>query len=174
MIGLMRDFFNRTQERELLTIFDFALFWKIFGGLTDVVASIVVLIVPPHLVLRVAEIATQGELASDPNDLIGNLIRNGAHAFVLEKHFLLAGFLFIHGGVKATLATFVFLQKRWAYPAFMTVLILFASYEAYRGIVRHDFLLGSFALFDVALFFITAYEFRKLPSSPQTEVPAQA
>lgn len=169
MIKTMRDFFNRNQERELLTIFDFALFWKIFGGLTDVIASIVILVVPPHLVLKVAEIATQGELASDPNDLIGNLIRNGAHAFVLQGHLLLAMFLFIHGAVKAVLATFVFLGHRWAYPAFMTVLVIFASYEAYRGIVRHDFLLGTFALFDLTLFAITTYEYRRLLNSPQGE-----
>ena len=169
----MRDFFSKRQERELLTIFDYGLFLKILGGLSDVVASVLVLVVPPHLVLRVAEIATQGELASDPHDLVGNLIRASAHAFVLEGHFLLAVFLFVHGAVKATLATLVFLQKRWAYPAFMAVLVVFASYEIYRGVVRHDFLLGSFALFDLILFGITVHEYRRVKNSPQAPVSTQ-
>ena len=169
----MRDFFNRTQERELLTIFDFALFWKIFGGLVDVVASALILVVPPHLVLRIAEIATQGELANDPDDLVGTLIRSSAHTFVVQGHLLLSLFLFIHGAVKAVLATFVFLGHRWAYPAFMAALVIFASYEAYRGIVRHDFLLGTFALFDIALFVITAYEYRRLLNSPQDKASAE-
>ena len=66
----------------------------------------------------------------------------------------------------------IFSGKRIAYPLFMVALVIFGTYEAYRGFVRHETLLQVLAIFDFSLLILTSYEYRRryptLPSSRDT------
>lgn len=150
----------KNAERDLLWFFDGALVLKIIHGVLEIIAAIFVLLVSSSFVVNVATYITGGELAQDPNDVIATTIRNAAHAFAIQSHYFLALYLFVHGIIKVLLIAGIFAGKRIAYPLFMCSLILFGSYELYRGFERQELLLYALALFDFVLLLITAHEYR--------------
>lgn len=154
------------REENILWLFDLALWLKAMNGVLEVLGAFLVLAVPPALVLKVAAFLTGGELAQDPDDLIAAFIQSAAHSFAIHTHYLLALYLFVHGAAKILLVMGIFAGKRIAYSLFMLALVVFGSYEAYRGFVRHELLLSMLAAFDFMLLVLTAYEFRRRYPSP--------
>jgi uncharacterized membrane protein len=128
----------------------------------EAIAGLMVAFIPKSLVLAVANVVTEGELSNDPDDPVASTIRDAAHSFSIHSHVLLSLYLFLHGIVKLVLVSMIFMHKKGAYPLFMVALILFSSYEAFRGVVRTDYLLIAFSIFDFSLFLITAYQYRKV------------
>jgi len=164
----MEQFSAKTEakiERDLLWLFDLALILKIINGSLEMLAALLVLFVPPSLVLRLAEFATSGELAQDPNDLIAIGIQTAAQTFTVHTHYLLALYLVLHGSIKVLLVIGILAKKRVAYPLFMIALAIFGAYEAYRGFILHEMLLQALAIFDLALLVLTSYEYRRRYSS---------
>lgn len=149
------------RERDILWLFDLALIVKIINGALEMLAALLVLFVPPSLVLKLAELATSGELAQDQDDLVATAIGNAAQTFTVHTHYLLAVYLALHGLVKVLLVIGIFMKKKIAYPLFMIALVLFGAYEAYRGFLRHETLLQVLAIFDFALLALTAHEYRR-------------
>lgn len=149
------------RERELLWVFDLALILKIINGALEVSGALLVLFVRPAFVLRIAEFVTANEIAQDADDFVAQTIRNTAHSFAIHTHYFLAAYLFLHGIVKIALVLGIFAGKRIAYPLFIAALIIFGAYEAYRGALRHEALLGFLALFDFALAALTVHEYRQ-------------
>lgn len=149
------------RERNLLWLFDFALILKIVNGAFEMLAALLVLFVPPSLMLKIAEFATSGELARDPDDPIVLAIRDATHAFTIHSHYLLALYLALHGAVKVFLVIGIFAKKRIAYPLFMIALAFFGAYEAYRGLLHNEILLQAIALLDLSLLLLTSYEYRR-------------
>lgn len=152
---------NIEREKDLLWFFDLALLLKAVNGGLEILVAALVLVVPPSLVLKITEFVTGGELAQDPDDPIIGAIRDAAVSFTVHTHYLLALYLVLHGAVKVLLVIGIFAKKKIAYPLFMIALVLFGSYEAYRGFVRQEFLLQVLALFDFTLLTLTAYEYRR-------------
>lgn len=149
------------RERDILWLFDLALILKVINGALEMLTALLILFVPPSLVLALAEFATGGELAQDPNDPMAMLIRDAAHAFTVHTHYFLALYLAFHGVIKVLLVIGIFAKKRLAYPLFMLALAIFGAYEAYRGLARHEILLQALAVFDFALILLTSYEYRR-------------
>ena len=149
------------RERDILWAFDFALILKAVNGSFEMLAALLILFVPPSFVLKLAEFATSKEFAQDVDDPIATFIQNTAHAFTVHTHYLLAGYLALHGIVKVLLVIGIFAKKKIAYPLLMGSLAVFGAYEAYRGIVLHELLLGALAVFDLALFVLTLHEYRR-------------
>lgn len=148
-------------ERDVLRIFDFTLIVKMLNGGLEMLTAVLVLTVPPQLVVRTVEFLTGGEIAPDPDDLVGSLIRSAAHSFAVHSHYFLASYLAVHGAVKVALVAGIFSGKKVAYPLFMFALACFGSYELYRGTARHETLLLALAAFDFLVLFLTAYEYRR-------------
>lgn len=148
-------------ERNLLWLFDLALILKIINGSLEMLAALLVLFVPPSFVLKLAEFATGGEFAQDPDDYIANAIVSAAQTFTVHSHYLLALYLALHGVIKVLLVIGIFAKKRIAYPLFMVALAIFGAYEAYRGLVLHEMLLQALAIFDLSLLLLTSYEYRR-------------
>lgn len=149
------------QEREILWFFDLALILKVVNGGLEMLAAALILIVPPSFVIKIAEFATSGEVAQDPDDPIAIVIRSTAQAFTVHTHYLLALYLVLHGAIKVLLVIGIFAGKRIAYPLFMLALAIFGSYEAYRGLIRHELLLQALAVFDLSVLMLTSYEYRR-------------
>jgi len=149
------------RERDLLWLFDFALILKVVNGALEMLVALLILFVPPSFVLKLVEFATSRELAQDIDDPIATALQSSAQAFAVHSHYLLAIYLALHGGVKVLLVIGIFAKKRIAYPLFMFALVLFGSYEAYRGLVLHELLLQAVAVFDFALLGLTLYEYRR-------------
>lgn len=148
-------------ERDLLWLFDLALILKIINGALEMLAALLVLFVPPTLVVKLAEFATSGELAQDPDDPISTAIIASAQAFSVHTHYFLAIYLALHGIIKVLLVIGIFAKKRIAYPLFMIALAVFGAYESYRGFMLHELLLQALAIFDFSLLVLTSYEYRR-------------
>ncbi len=157
---------ERTAERDVLWIFDLALIVKAFDGTMEALGGILVLLVPPAFFLRVVEFVTAGELANDPNDLVATTLREAARSFAVHPHYFISLYLVAHGIIKVALVAGIFAGKRIAYPLFMAALVIFASYEGYRGIVQHGVLLQALAIFDLILLALTYYEYRRRYPKP--------
>ncbi len=148
-------------EKDILWLFDLALILKIINGALEMVAAVLVLFVPPAFVLKLAEYATAGEFAQDPDDPISTAIVNAAQAFSVHTHYFLALYLALHGIIKVLLVIGIFAKKRIAYPLFMLALAVFGAYEAYRGFMLNELLLKALAIFDFSLLVLTSYEYRR-------------
>lgn len=148
-------------ERDILWLFDIALILKAVNGALEILAALLVLFVPPSFVLKLAELATGGELAQDPDDLVATTIQQAAQTFTVHTHYFFAFYLALHGVVKILLIIGIFAKKRVTYPLFMLALAVFGSYEVYRGFMRHELLLQALAIFDFALLLLTAHEYRR-------------
>jgi uncharacterized membrane protein len=152
---------SEIREKDILWFFDLALILKAVNGALEILSAVLILIVPPAFVIKIAEFATSGELAQDPTDYVSLSIKDAANAFAVHSHYFLALYLVLHGAVKVLLVIGIFSGKRIAYPLFMAALVLFGTYEAYRGFARHELLLQAFAIFDFTLLILTAYEYRR-------------
>lgn len=148
------------KERDLLWLFDSALILKVIHGVFEVVAAILVLVIPPAFVMKAAEFITAGELAQEPNDFIATTILTAAQTFAVHPHFFIALYLALHGVIKVILIIGIFAGKRIAYPLFMVSLSLFGVYEVYRGFARQELLLYVLAIFDFLLIILTVHEYR--------------
>lgn len=158
---------EKRSERDILWLFDMALILKVINGAFEVIAALLILFVPPAFVLKLAEFATGGELAQDPDDPIASTIRSAAHSFAIHSHYFLALYLALHGIIKVLLVIGIFAKKKIAYPLFMFALAVFAAYEAYRGFKLHELLLQALAIFDLALLVLTSHEYRRrYPTRP--------
>jgi uncharacterized membrane protein len=149
------------RERDILWLFDFALIMKVVNGALEMLTALLILFVPPALVIRLAEFATNGELAQDPDDPIATAILTTAQTFTIHSHYLLAGYLALHGIIKIVLVIGIFAKKKIAYQLFMLALVFFGIYEAYRGFILHELLLQALAFFDLGLLILTSYEYRR-------------
>ena len=149
------------REKDILWLFDLALWLKVVNGGLEMLGAVFVLFVPPVLVVKLVEFVTSGELAQDPDDPIVGGLRDAAHSFAIHTHYLLAAYLILHGAVKVLLVWGIFAGKRIAYPLFMGALVIFGTYEAYRGFVRHEVLLQILAIFDFGVLVLTAHEYRR-------------
>lgn len=155
------------RERDMLWLFDVALVVKGIDGGLEMLGGLLVLLVPPAFIIRIAEFVTGGELATDPDDPVATTIRSLAHSFAVHTHYFITLYLVLHGLIKVLLVAGIFAGKRIAYPLFMLALVIFGAYEAYRGILRHELLLQVLAAFDVMLLILTAYEFRRRYPTPR-------
>lgn len=149
------------REKDILWLFDLALILKVVNGGLEILAALLILIVPPSFVLKLAEFATSGEVGQDSGDLIAESIRSAAQTFTVHTHYLLALYLVLHGAIKVLLVIGIFAGKRIAYPLFMIALAIFGAYEAYRGFMRQELLLQALAIFDLSLLVLTSYEYRR-------------
>lgn len=149
------------REKDLLWFFDLALWLKVANGGLEILGAVLVLVVPPSLVVKLIEFVTSGELAQDPDDPVVTGIRDAAASFAVHTHYLLALYLVLHGAIKVLLVLGIFAGKRIAYPLFMVALVIFGTYEAYRGFVRHEVLLQILSVFDFGVLVLTAHEYRR-------------
>ncbi|MDO8593736.1 MAG: DUF2127 domain-containing protein [bacterium] len=152
---------EKEREKDILWIFDIGLLLKAVNGGLEIVVAFLVLVIPPSFVLALVEFITGGELTQDPDDPIVSGLVSAAHTFAVHTHYLLAFYLVLHGAVKIILVVGIFRGKKIAYPLLVIALALFGTYEAYRGLTRHEILLQMFAVFDFALLLLTAYEYRR-------------
>lgn len=149
------------REKDIFWFFDLALLLKAVNGGLEMLGAALILAVPPALVIKIAEFLTSGEIGQDADDPIATGLLSAAQAFAVQKHYLLALYLALHGVVKVLLVIGIFAGKKIAYPLFMIALVLFGSYEAYRGFMRQELLLQVIAVFDFSLLVLTAYEYRR-------------
>ena len=91
---------------------------------------------------------------------ISSYLINSTHS--LAKSTLLGAlYLLIHGVVKVVLVILVLMNKLWAYPIFMAVIILFIGYQIYSLVNHLSFGMSLLTVFDVLVVVLTWLEWQK-------------
>ena len=91
-----------------------------------------------------------------------------------------AVYLLIHGAVKVVLVVALLLNKLWAYPCLIVVLLVFICYQLYRIALNPTAGLVALTVFDSVIVALTWREYRRLrrvppdPPSPVDSAPPQA
>jgi len=114
------------------------------------------------------ELAGGLALALFSTDRILRLLYRVHHHELITRHFspgehhYYVFFFISHGALNLGLAILLLLEKLWAYPVAITVLLLFIALQMHRFIHVHDPGLVVFSLLDVIVIALAVHEYRLL------------
>ena len=141
-------------------VFEIGIIGKGLNGAVELLGGLLLLFVTPDWIRRLAVSLTRVELSEDPHDFIATHLLHTTNG--LTGHAVLFGavYLLTHGAVKVALVVALLLNKLWAYPWAIVVLLLFIAYQLYR--ISFDPTAGLIALtiFDVVIVLLTWREYR--------------
>ena len=132
-------------------VFEIGIIGKGLNGAVELFGGLLLLFVSPAWIHHIAVSLTRVELSEDPHDFIATHLLHTTNG--LTGHAVLFGavYLLTHGAVKVALVVALLLNKLWAYPWAIVVLLLFIAYQLYR--ISFDPTAGLIALtiFDVVI-----------------------
>ena len=147
------------QPDALDRTFDIALVLKGLDGLLELVGGVLLLVVSPATINRLAERLTQHELSQDPHDFIAHrLLRLTANLHHTQTFG--AVYLLTHGLVKLVIVVGLFRREHWAYYVAFVFLGGFVVYQVYRMTYAPSIGLALLTLFDVLIIWLTWREYR--------------
>lgn len=151
-----------TERRRTERLFKIAMLLKGLDGAVELVAAIVLLIVPAAAVHDlVAEIIGR-DLLGPPDGTLARHFVAGTAEFLSGNRAFVVLYLGLHGVVK--LALVAALLRHWlpAYPVAAVVLGIFVVYELYRAARTGSALLPFLAAVDIVIIVIILREYRLL------------
>ena len=80
---------------------------------------------------------------------------------------LAPSYLLLHGAVKVVLVTALLLNKLWAYPCMIAVLLIFIGYQMYRIALHPGAGLIALTVFDAMIVALTWREYRRQRRRPE-------
>ncbi|MBK8770108.1 MAG: DUF2127 domain-containing protein [Rhizobiales bacterium] len=147
-------------ERTIRDLFRVSLWLKAAHSFVEIVAGLALLFVSHALIVELAQAVTSTELLEDPQDVIAGAIRGFAMTFSPSTQSFAAYYLLSHGLLKLVMVSGVLLDKLWAYPAFMAVLVGFIAYQLYRLSFGMSWALIAVTMLDVVVLALTVHEYR--------------
>jgi uncharacterized membrane protein len=139
---------------------------KLVDGCLELAGALVVWLVQPATVDRIARFFTDDALADDPNAVLANYIVGLAHSYSsVGARAFVALYLLAHGVVKVAMVIALLRRHRWAYPALLASLSLFILYQTYRLVRRLSLGLIVLTLFDVAIVWLVWRDYRRARES---------
>lgn len=141
--------------------FRISLYLKGLDGLLETLGGVLLLLVSPQQIDRLARWLTEGELSQDPHDFIANHILKTAHHLTGDSLIFGAVYLLSHGIVKIVLVFEVLRDHLWAYIALIVVTALFVVYQTYRIIDKFSIGLLLLTIFDLLIIYLTQNEYRR-------------
>lgn len=147
-------------RRELL--FELSVILKGLDAILEIFGGIALLLVRPGLILRVAALLTQDELAEDPRDLVANYALHIARHLSLGTEHFAAWYLLIHGVIKIALVAGLLRRELWAYPLAVIIFSAFIVYQLYRFTLTHSIGLIALSIFDGIVIWLIWLEYRAL------------
>lgn len=142
--------------------FRISLYLKGLDGLLETLGGVLLLLIKPNQIDRLARWLTQGELSQDPHDWIANHILKTAHHLTGASLVFGAVYLLAHGIVKLFLVVEVLREHLWAYIVLIVVTAIFVVYQIYRMIERFSVGLLLLTILDVIVIYLTQKEYRRL------------
>ena len=140
--------------------FEVGIVAKGLNGALEIVGGLLLLFVTPDQIHWLARVVTQGELSEDPHDVVANYLLHTAGGVSGPGILFGAVYLLVHGAVKVLLVTALLLNRIWAYPWMIGVLLVFISYQLYRIALRPTPGLIALTVFDVVITALTLREWR--------------
>jgi uncharacterized membrane protein len=141
--------------------FKIGLVLKGLDGILEVVGGILLLFLSPHAIEHIARTLTAHELSEDPHDLIARYLLHTASHLTTSTTLFGAIYLLSHGAAKIVLVVLVLLDKLWAYPWLIVLLLAFIAYQLYRiTFVHFSVGLAALTVFDAVLVWLTWREYQ--------------
>jgi uncharacterized membrane protein len=144
---------------------------KGLDGLLEVVGGLLLLVVSPATIDRLARTLTQHELSEDPHDLIATHLLHYTGALTGASVRFGALYLLLHGAVKIVLVTALLRNQLWAYPWTIAFLLAFIAYQLYRLTFAPSLGLVVLTVFDAVVAWLTWREYRKQRSLRRRTAP---
>jgi uncharacterized membrane protein len=145
---------------------------KGLDGILEIIAGIALFATSQAAIRQLIHRMTQGELLEDPHDFVANHLVDFFNQLSISTRHFAALYLLAYGVVKVGLATGLFFEKLWAFPAALVLLGLFILYQAYRFSETHSVVLALLTLFDMAIIILIWLEYRRLKSAAAPARPA--
>jgi uncharacterized membrane protein len=142
-------------------VFEIGIIAKGLDGVVELVGGLLLLFVNPGGIHHLAAVITQGELSEDPHDVIAHYILHTANGLTGSAIFFGAIYLLAHGAVKVVLVIALLLNKLWAYPCMIVVLLIFIGYQLYRIALDPSAGLIALTVFDAVIVTLTWREYRR-------------
>ena len=133
---------------------------KGLNGVVELVGGVLLLLVTPATLQRLAASWTHGELSEDPHDLVATHLLHTADGLTGTAVLFGAVYLLVHGLVKVVLVVAVLRDQLWAYPWLIVVLLLFIAYQLYRIALNPTAGLVGLTMFDAVIVVLTWREYR--------------
>jgi uncharacterized membrane protein len=146
-------------EDRLDRLFQIGIIAKGLNGLLELVGGLLLIFVTPSDIHRLAAAITQGELSEDPDDVIARYILHTSDGLTGSAVFFGAIYLLLHGAVKVVLVIALLLNKLWAYPCMIVVLLIFIGYQMYRIALHPTVGLIALTVFDSMIVALTWREY---------------
>ncbi|NVM95726.1 DUF2127 domain-containing protein [Arthrobacter wenxiniae] len=139
--------------------FAVGIIFKGLDGVLELVGGALLLFVAPAQINHLAILITQPELTDDPNDFIANHILQGVSGLTTHVVLFTAAYLLAHGIVKVVLVTALLMDKLWAYPWMIGVLVIFILYQLFQLTTTPSIGLAVLTVFDILIVLLTWHEF---------------
>jgi uncharacterized membrane protein len=148
-------------------LFEIGIIAKGLNGLAELVGGLMLLFQTPSGIRHLAVVLTQGELSEDPHDFVARYLLHTANGLTGSAVFFGAIYLLLHGAVKVVLVTALLLNKLWAYPCMIVVLLIFIGYQMYRISLHPSVGLVALTVFDSVIVVLTWREYRRQRHQPE-------
>ena len=142
-------------------VFEIGIIAKGLDGLVELVGGVLLLFVTPGGIHHLAAVITQGELSEDPHDVVARYVLHTANGLTGNAVLLGAIYLLAHGAVKVVLVIALLMNKLWAYPCMIIVLLIFIGYQLYRIALDPSAGLIALTFFDALIVALTWREYRR-------------
>jgi uncharacterized membrane protein len=144
-------------------LFEIGIILKGLNGLAELFGGLLLLFVTPAAIHPLATTLTQGELSEDPNEIVARYLLHTANGLTGNAVIFGAVYLIVHGAVKVVLVVALLLNKLWAYPSMIIVLLIFIGYQLYRIALDPSVGLIALTVFDTLIVVLTWREYRRIP-----------
>jgi uncharacterized membrane protein len=143
-------------------LFLIGIFFKGVDGVLECFGGLILLFSKHSTIIKYTDILFHNELAEDPNDIIANYLFNLAGSITKGTEFFVAIFLLVHGIIKISIVTGLYLRKLCVYPLAELILSLFIIYQLCRFSHTLSVLLIFLTIVDVFIVFLIWTEYRRL------------
>jgi uncharacterized membrane protein len=113
-------------------VFEIGIIAKGLNGAVELLGGLLLLFVSPAWIHQLAISVTRVELSEDPHDFIATHLLHTTSGLTGNAVLFGSVYLLTHGAVKVVLVVALLLNKLWAYPWMIVVLLVFIGYQLYR------------------------------------------
>lgn len=139
--------------------FEVGIILKGLNAVVEVVGGLLLLVLTPDQLQALAVRWTREELSEDPHDFIATHLLHTAGGLTGDAVLFGAAYLLTHGLVKLVLVVSLLLNRLWAYPVMIAVLLAFIGYQLYRIALHPTPGLIALTVFDAAIVALTWHEY---------------
>lgn len=140
-------------------LFTAGIFLKGLDGAAELAGGFMLLVLDPAEIHRFVVRLTQPELSEDPKDFIATQLLHAAGTLSGSAVLYAALYLLAHGAVKVVLVVALLMNRLWAYPWMIAVLLAFIAYQLYQIVVSPTAGLIALTVFDALVVLLTWGEY---------------